>query len=120
MNTRDLIFQAGAVMLIEDCRCHEDEQVTFVPLVVVTLKSIAEKRYVAEQRNFCSRFAHLIGEQAADRKSVAALNQDVGIERTCVDNRAGYTRALELEWLITHFVADFGLHRKRNVVVLVY
>src|SRR5882672_4118717 len=119
MNTRDLIFQAGAVMLIEDCRCHEDEQVAFVPLVVVTLKGIAEKGYVAEQRYFCARFRNLIGQQASDRKSVAALNQHVGIERTLVDDRARYIGPIKGEVKIVHLVTDLRFDRQRDVIVLI-
>src|ERR1700736_4382300 len=119
MNTRDLIFQTSAVMLIEDCRCHEDEQVAFVPFVVVTLKSIADKGYVAEQRYFCTRFRNLIGKQAADRKSVAALDQHVGIERTLVDDRARYIGPIKGEVKIVHLVTDLPFDRQRDVIVFI-
>src|SRR5438132_10085226 len=110
MKTRDLVFQASAIMLIEDCRCHEDEQVAFVPLVVMALKRVAQNWNVSKQRHLRFRFGHLIGNQSPNCESVAALNQNAGIQCARVDDRTRDIRAAKNEVKVSNLIADLRLN----------
>ena len=119
MQSADLVFQAGAVMLVDDRRRHEDEQVALGPGVQMVLKEITENGHVAEQRHLGARLGDFILEQTADRQGIAALDQNVGIERAGIDDRAGSPLRRRIRRWIAHLVADLRFHLQGDEVVLV-
>ena len=59
-------------------------------------------------------------KQSADRKCIAALDQDVGVECARIDDRTGDRSASKDEAGIAHFIADLRLHRQGDEVVLIH
>jgi len=52
MQPRNLIFQSRSVALVDNRRCHKDEQVALGSSVGVTLKYVSEQGHVSQQWNF--------------------------------------------------------------------
>ena len=77
MHTTDLVFQAGAVTLVDDGRRHENQQVSLCPNIAPALKEITEERHISDERNLGAGLEHFILEQTADRQGVTALDQDI-------------------------------------------
>ncbi len=88
MHTADLVFQARSVALVDNRRSHEDQQVSLCPNIGSALKEIPEDWDVTHERNLGAGFRDFILEQPANRQRVAALDQDVRVQRACVDDRA--------------------------------
>src|ERR1041385_879614 len=120
MQTADLIFEAGTVMLVDDRRRDEHEQVAFHPRIKFFLEKIADDWDIAQQRNFGVLLVHLVLEQAANGQRISALDQNVGIEAARVDDRTGYGGTGESESRIADLVTDLGLNRQRDEVVLIH
>ena len=60
MQAADLIFEARAIMLVDDGRRDEYEQVALYARVLAALEEIAKKRDVTHDWNFGARFGNLI------------------------------------------------------------
>src|ERR1700730_3183113 len=117
MQPRSVILQPRPITLVENSWRHKNEQVALMSFVVVTLKRIAEERNVPKKRHLCPRFGYLIGKQAADCERVAAFDQDAGIERARVNNRAGHVCATKYKVKICDLVTDFWFYGKRDEIV---
>src|SRR5207302_10767869 len=94
-------------------------KIALLTFIGVTSNHVTHHRSVSHYRNILFRFAHLIGNQPADRESVAAPYQNAGIERALVDNRALDDCAIKREIKIRYLVTDFGLYRQGDEIVFV-
>src|SRR2546423_3413720 len=110
MQPAHLIFEARAVMLVDDRRRDEDKQVTFHPRIQLFLEEVTQDWDIAQERNFRARLVNLVLEQSANGERIPALDQNVGIETARVDDRTGNGSPCEREGGVADLVADLGLN----------
>src|SRR5205085_11677359 len=101
---RYLVFQTGAVALLENRRGDKHKQVPFSPSVKMLLEKVSEHWDVPHDRHFIAALGYFILKQSADRKSVAALDQNIRIQRSCVDDRTRHSCASKNKGCIRHLV----------------
>ena len=65
------------------------------------------------------RFGDFVLEQTTNRQGIAAADQDVGLQRARIDDRAADRCTREYESRISDFVADLGFHLQGDKVVLI-
>src|SRR5437879_11304158 len=87
MESGNLIFQSGAIMLIDDRRRHKNKQVAFVTFIVMALECVANYWNIAEQWHFGWELRNLIQNQTANCHRVPTLVKKIGIERTFINIR---------------------------------
>src|ERR1700730_17932096 len=90
MQTADLIFQASAIMSVDDRRCDEHEQVTLGARIEPLPKQITNNRDIAKHGNLAASFRLFVLEQPADSQSIPALNQNIRVECASINDRAGH------------------------------
>src|SRR5437588_11629428 len=81
MESGNLIFQSGAIMLIDDRRRHKNKQVAFVTFIVMALECVANYWNIAERWHLGSRLRHLSRNQTPDCPRVAPLDRRSGLAR---------------------------------------
>ena len=77
MEAGHLILEACAVALLDDGGRDEDQEIALGADIRMLLESVADKREVAQHRDFVMSFGDLVLKQTADREGVPLLMRTV-------------------------------------------
>src|SRR5438309_10379984 len=83
------------------------------------LKKITKNRHTTEHGHFVTRLSHFVLDQTANRQGIAAADQNVGLQRAGINDRAAHRRAGKYEGGIPDLVTDLRLHLQGDKVILV-
>src|ERR1041384_3731995 len=119
VQTGDLIFESGAVALLENRRRNEDKKIALGARIQFFLEEISQHRDVAHDWHLAARLRGCVLQEPTDGEGVAALYEDVRVEGASINDRAGYRCAREIEDRVADFVTDFRFHAQGNEVVFV-
>src|SRR5438309_1284755 len=83
------------------------------------LKEITKDRHITEHGHFATRLEHFVLDQTANRQGIAAADQNVGLQRAGINDRAAHICAGKVEGDIRNLVTDLRFHLQSDEVILV-